>query len=59
MLSVVSSSPEQSVSELSAGVWRARCALCDACSDPGADDDAWLWVNDHLCGVETIRLPAS
>lgn len=46
------------MAEVAVGVFRARCAACGVCSDPGADDAAWLWVDDHLCGVETIRLPA-
>ena len=52
-----STSPDQSVTEEAPAAWRARCAGCSACSDLGEDDAAWLWVDDHRCGVETIRLP--
>ena len=53
----MSSSPTQAVVEERAGAWRGLCDVCSAAGDSGSEDAGWLWVDEHVCGVETIRLP--
>jgi hypothetical protein len=51
-----STSPLQSVLNRGMGDHCGHCLVCDAYSDDMAEDNAWSWVREHRCGVETLRL---
>lgn len=52
----MSSSPVESVTEESGGIHRGRCGDCSAHHDALDVAAAWMWLETHLCGVETIHL---
>lgn len=53
----VSSSPVEAVTEDAEGVHRSRCSDCSAQQDNLDADVAWMWLETHLCGTETLHLP--
>ena len=51
----LSTSPSQTVLDRDSDHC-GHCTLCDAYGDTAPEDVAWLWVEDHRCGVESRRV---
>jgi hypothetical protein len=49
------SSPVEVVLSHGMGDHCGHCLLCGAYSDDVAEVTAWMWLSEHVCGVETVR----